>query len=50
MSLMFIRVLAGFLAGLAAGILMMRVAYKKKGFIKADEGETPDTAISSRAS
>ena len=29
MSLMFIRVLAGFLAGLAAGILLMRATYKR---------------------
>ena len=50
MSLLFIRVFAGFLAGIAAGILMMRAAYKKKGAIKTDEGETPDRAMSSRAS
>jgi hypothetical protein len=49
-SLMFIRVFAGFLAGLAAGILLMRITYKKKGYIKADEGEAPNSAISSRAS
>jgi len=47
---MFIRVFAGFLAGIAAGILMMRVAYKKKGIVKSNDGETPDTAMSSRAS
>ncbi len=41
MSLMFIRVFAGFLAGLAAGILIMRIAYKKAHVIEARESETP---------
>ncbi len=40
MSLMFIRVFAGFLAGLAAGILIMRIAYKKSHVIEAGEPET----------
>ena len=35
MSLMFIRVFAGFLAGLAAGILIMRIAYKKSHVIES---------------
>lgn len=52
MSLMLIRVFAGFLAGLAAGILLMRIAYKNKGVIKVEEGDQTPTAttVSSRAS
>jgi hypothetical protein len=41
MSLVVIRVLAGFLAGLAAGILLMRIAYKKSGVIKEDTHAIP---------
>jgi hypothetical protein len=47
---MFIRVFAGFLAGIAAGVLMMRIAYKKKGLVKAGNDDATDVAISSRAS
>ena len=50
MSLMFIRVLAGFLAGLAAGILMMRIAYKKKELVATDSTNTNETVVSNRAS
>lgn len=50
MSLMFIRVLAGFLAGLAAGILAMRIVYKKAGVVKTDDSETGQVATSTRAS
>ncbi len=46
MSLMFIRVLAGFLAGMAAGILMMRIAYKKQGMIKPEDNNTQDAFTS----
>ncbi len=49
MSLMFIRVFAGFLAGLAAGILLMRVTYKKSGAVQAKSNEN-ETAVASRAS
>ncbi len=48
MSLMFIRVLAGFLAGLAAGILLMRATYKRAEMHK--EGETPSLTTSTSAS
>lgn len=41
MSLIFIRVFAGFLAGLAAGILIMRIAYKKAHVIETGEAKTP---------
>lgn len=40
MSLMFIRVFAGFLAGIAAGILIMRFAYKKTNPVEAEDGKT----------
>jgi uncharacterized membrane-anchored protein YhcB (DUF1043 family) len=40
MSLMFIRVFAGFLAGLAAGLLIMRITYKKAHVMEANEVET----------
>jgi hypothetical protein len=50
MSLMFIRVLAGFLAGLAAGILLMRMTYKKAGVVKTGNNETSRTATSTTAS
>jgi uncharacterized membrane-anchored protein YhcB (DUF1043 family) len=50
MSLMFIRVLAGFLAGLAAGILLMRIAYKKTAEIKAGNSDTTEAVTSTRAS
>jgi len=40
-SLIFIRVFAGFLAGLAAGILIMRIAYKKAHLIESGESKTP---------
>jgi len=46
MSLMFIRVFAGFLAGLAAGILIMRIAYKKAQLIEPRETETPQVMSS----
>jgi uncharacterized membrane-anchored protein YhcB (DUF1043 family) len=46
MSLMFIRVLAGFLAGLAAGILLMRVTYKKAETHKEDETASLTTSTS----
>jgi hypothetical protein len=45
---MFIRVLAGFLAGLAAGILAMRFAYRKTDTHKPDE--TPSLTTSTSAS
>ncbi|HEY5176883.1 MAG TPA: hypothetical protein VII95_15100 [Terriglobales bacterium] len=50
MSLMFIRVLAGFLAGLAAGILIMRMAYKKTGVMKPGNSDPTEAATSARAS
>lgn len=50
MSLMFIRVFAGFLAGLAAGILIMRMSYKKAGAIQAKSNEETESAFPSRAS
>ena len=50
MSLMFIRVFAGFLAGLAAGILIMRMAYKSKDAVKSEHSEPTENAVSSRAS
>jgi hypothetical protein len=40
MSLMFIRVLAGFLAGMAAGILTMRIVYKKTETAHEDESHS----------
>jgi hypothetical protein len=46
MSLMFIRVLAGFLAGLAAGILLMRVTYKKAETHKEEETSSLTTSTS----
>jgi hypothetical protein len=46
MSLMFIRVLAGFLAGLAAGILLMRATYKKTATHKNEETASLSTSAS----
>jgi hypothetical protein len=45
-----IRVICGFLAGLAAGILIMRVMYKGKGAAAEATGENPETAISAKVS
>jgi hypothetical protein len=47
MSLMFIRVFAGFLAGLAAGILIMRVTYKKAHTIESGDAKTPHVVTTS---
>jgi hypothetical protein len=47
---MFIRVLAGFLAGLAAGIFIMRITYKKQGMIEAGETKSGTLTISTRDS
>jgi len=50
MTVVWIRVLAGFLAGLAAGILIMRMAYKKHETMNLEEGESNPSAMSSKAS
>ncbi len=50
MSLMLIRVLAGFLAGLACGIFVMRLTYKKQGMIEAGETKSGNVVTTTRAS
>jgi len=50
MTVVWIRVLAGFLAGLAAGILLMRMAYKKPEGGRLEEGDSSTTAVSTKVS
>jgi hypothetical protein len=50
MTVVIIRVIAGFLAGIAAGILIMREVYKKKPVVTPGNNETGEMATTSRAS
>jgi hypothetical protein len=50
MTVVIIRVVAGFLAGIAAGILIMREVYKKKPVVTPGNNETGEMATTSRAS
>jgi hypothetical protein len=47
---MFIRVLAGFLAGIAAGVLLMRSVYKKSSMKGADLETLPSAGSTTTTS
>ncbi len=45
-----IRVICGFLAGLAAGILIMRVMYRSKGMIPVSTKESMESSAPAKIS